>query len=600
MGVPTFARFGLTMCRNLHMAVRLVQSAMARPFPIQRYATRLLALVIAIAIAWAAGAAVERGARARLAASVAADARLRAALLASEIARFRLLPLALADDRDVVAALAGQVGATDALDRKLERLATLTGAAAMYVIAPTGHAIAASNFRSARSFVATDYRFRPYFQEARRSGEGRQFALGSVSNRPGLYLARRTAAGGVVVVKLDFTQIERQWAAAGGVTYVTDATGLILIASRPAWRFATTRPLSPEQRRRALHESGAAALQAAPFRDAGPGLLRIAGEPAARLVEQTAPDFAGWRVTLAQSTRVAVDDVARVAALAAGALTLALLALVQTAWSRARRRAERTAQLESAVADRTAELSREIAERAALETRAGALREALRQANRLATLGQITASVAHETAQPVAAIRTYAATSATLLDRGATAAVRDNLQAIARLTERIGAVTAQLRGFSRKASGEIGAVALVEVIEGAQLLLRDPLSRVAVTWPTVAPELCVIAGRIRLEQVLVNVLQNASEAVQGVPDPAITVTLELGADTVAMRIRDNGPGIAPDIAARLFTPFATSRAAGLGLGLVIAKDIMEDLGGHLRLVPGDGGACFEILLRRAV
>ncbi len=66
-----------------------------------------------------------------------------------------------------------------------------------------------------------------------------------------------------------------------------------------------------------------------------------------------------------------------------------------------------------------------------------------------------------------------------------------------------------------------------------------------------------------------------------------------------MRIRDNGPGISADIAARLFTPFATSRAAGLGLGLVIAKDIMEDLGGHLRLVPGDGGACFEILLRRA-
>lgn len=572
---------------------------MARPFAFQRYATLLVALLFAIAIGWAAGAGVERAARARLAASVAADARLRAALLASEIARFRLLPLALADDRDVVAALAGEAGATDALNRKLERLAAITGAAAMYVIAPTGHAIAASNFRSTRSFVATDYRFRPYFQDARRSGEGRQFALGSVSNRPGLYLARRTAAGGVVVVKLDFAAIERQWASAGGVTYVTDSAGLILIASRPAWRFATTRPLSPELRRRALRESSAAALQGAPFRAAGPGLLRIVGEPATLLVEQTAPDFAGWRVKLAQSTRVAVDDVARFAAVTAGALALALSGLGHAAWSRARRRAERTVQLESAVADRTAALSREIEERAALETRAAALREALRQANRLATLGQITASVAHETAQPVAAIRTYASTSETLLDRGATEAVRGNLHAIARLTERIGAVTAQLRGFSRKASGEIGAVALIEVIEGAQLLLRDPLSRVAVSWPTVAPDLRVIAGRIRLEQVLVNVLQNASEAVQEVAAPAITVTLDLAEDTIAVRIRDNGPGIAPDIAARLFTPFATSRAAGLGLGLVIAKDIMEDLGGHLRLVPGDGGACFEILLRRA-
>ncbi|WP_242139763.1 ATP-binding protein [Sphingomonas sp. TREG-RG-20F-R18-01] len=572
---------------------------MARLFPVQRYAILLVALLLAVAVGWGTGTAVEQSARARLATSVAADARLRAALLASEIARFRLLPLALADDRDVVAALAGGAGATDALNRKLERLAALTGAAAMYVIAPDGHAIAASNFRSSHSFVASDYRFRPYFQDARRRGEGRQFALGTVSNRPGLYLARRTAAGGVVVVKLDFAAIERQWAAAGGVTYVTDPAGLILIASRPAWRFATTRPLSPALRQRALRESGAAALRGVPFQRDGAGLIRIAGIPGALLVEQTAPDFAGWRVTLAQSTRLAVDDVARAVAAAAGVLALALIGLAYGAWSRARRRAERTSLLESAVADRTAALSREIEERAALETRAGALREALRQANRLATLGQVTASVAHETAQPVAAIRTYAATGETLLDRGATEQVRGNLRAIARLTERIGAVTAQLRGFARKASGEIGPVALTDVIEGAQLILRDRLSRVAVDWPTFPAGLDVVAGRIRLEQVLVNVLQNATEAVATVDAPRIVVTLDRRADTVVLQIRDNGPGIAPDIADRLFTPFATSRAAGLGLGLVIAKDIMEDLGGHLRLVPGGGGACFEILLRRA-
>ena len=581
------------------MMVDLLRAAMTPAFSVRRVGLAVAAALIALAVAWAVGGVIAHTARARLATSVAADARLRAALLASEVARFRLLPLALADDRDVVAALAGEKGATAALDRKLEHLAAETGADAMYVIAPDGHAIAASNWNTNRSFVGSDYRFRPYFQQARRGGEARQFALGTVSNRPGLYFARRTAAGGVVVVKLDFASIERQWAAAGGITYVTDPAGLILIASREAWRFAMTRPLSAPERARALRVSGAAALLPVPFRTTDTDQIRVPGQKGTLLVARTAPDPAGWRVALAQPTRAAVDNVARAGAIAAGVLTFVLLWLANAARSMARRRADRTSQLEQAVAERTAALRHEIEERTQLETRAATLREALRQANRLATLGQITASVAHETAQPVAAIRTYAATGETLLDRGATEDVRSNLRAIARLTERIGAVTAQLRGFSRKASGEIGPVPLSEVIEGAQLILREPLSRIYVDWPAVAADLCVIAGRIRLEQVFVNVLQNATEALLSQRDGAIVVTVDVQSERVVVRIRDNGPGIAPEISERLFTPFATSRTAGLGLGLVIAKDIMEDLGGTLRLVPGPGGACFEIVLRRA-
>jgi two-component system C4-dicarboxylate transport sensor histidine kinase DctB len=576
---------------------------MRRPSLLRRLALIVVAVVFALLVGWGVGSVVATTARARLAASVAADARLRAALLASEIARFRLLPLALTDDRDVVAALAGGNDSTNALNRKLERLARETGAAAMYVIAPDGRAIAASNWRSPRSFIATDYRLRPYFQQARRGGEGRQFALGTVSNRPGLYLARPAAGGGVVVVKLDFDRVERQWAAAGGITYVTDRDGLILIASRPRWRFAMTRPLSATARATALRVSGADALMPTPFRvlteNGSGGEIRVPGEDGALLVARTTPDPAGWRVTLGQPTRTAVNDVARAALIVAGGLTLIVLWLVHAAWSAVRRRADRTSQLEQAVAERTAALRHEIEERTVLETRAAALREALRQANRLATLGQITASVAHETAQPVAAIRTYAATGETLLDRGATEEVRTNLRAIARLTERIGAVTAQLRGFSRKASGEIGPIPLIEVIEGAQLILREPLSRLHVDWPVVPADLKVIAGRIRLEQVFVNVLQNATDALQAQQDGTIRISVEAIADRVVVQVRDNGPGIAPEIADRLFTPFATSRAAGLGLGLVIAKDIMEDLGGTLRLVAGPGGACFEILLRRA-
>ncbi|MCB7221800.1 hypothetical protein LG347_15600, partial [Lactiplantibacillus plantarum] len=81
-------------------------------------------------------------------------------------------------------------------------------------------------------------------------------------------------------------------------------------------------------------------------------------------------------------------------------------------------------------------------------------------------------------------------------------------------------VTAELRGFSRKGSGAIGPVALAEVLDGARLILKERLARVAVRWPTLPPGLMVVAGRVRLEQVVVNILQNAVEALDGQPAPA--------------------------------------------------------------------------------
>ena len=135
--------------------------------------------------------------------------------------------------------------------------------------------------------------------------------------------------------------------------------------------------------------------------------------------------------------------------------------------------------------------------------------------------------------------------------------------------------------------------------DGALLILKEQLRNVRLERPTIGSHLLVMGGRVRLEQVFVNLLQNASEALAGRADPTITIRTTLADGLVWVRIQDNGPGIAPDIAARLFTPFATSRSNGLGLGLVIASDIITDLGGSLRWLPDEGGACFELELRRA-
>ncbi len=557
----------------------------------------LVALLLGGLSAFAAGRIVTARETDRLVVATAADARLRATLLVSEIARFRLLPLAMADDRDVVTALSE--GRTDALNRKLEALARQTGAAVIYLIGPDGRAIASSNWRTAASFVGNDYLFRRYYRDALALGAGEQFALGTVSRKPGLYLARRTAtARGVVVVKLDFDRIEQAWRAAGGITFATNPVGVVLVTSRPDWRFAATVPLSAPAASAVRADSGTQVLQAPPFRRL-PGRRSMLVDADERYIEVVAPPGPdGWRVHLA----VPAASIAAAAGIARAAAALIVTVLLVGAWAlreRGRRRAKRTAGLEAAVAARTAELSREIEERAAAEARAADLREGLRQANRLATLGQITAGVAHETAQPVAAIRTYAANAEQFLLRGEIDEVRGNLRAIGRLTERIGTVTAELRGFARRRSGDIGAVPLIEVVEGARLILKERLAHVAFEMPVIPADLIVLAGRVRLEQVLVILLQNALEAVDGHAEPRIVLSMRSDGAEVSLTVKDNGPGIAAEVADRLFTPFATSRANGLGLGLVIAQDIMTDLGGSLRLLPGDGGACFDVTVRRA-
>ncbi|PZO80205.1 MAG: sensor histidine kinase [Sphingomonas hengshuiensis] len=557
----------------------------------------LAAVLLSVAMALLVGGIAERRARADLVEGMTADARLRQVLLASEIARFRLLPLALADDRDVVGAVRSGRTVAHRLDIKLASLAQATGASVIYVIGRDGRAIAASNWQDRQSFVGSDYGFRRYYREAMQDGAATQFALGTVSHRPGLYLSRRTADGGVVVVKLEFDRIEREWRAAGGITFVTDRSGVILISSRPEWRFAITRPIGVRQAAAVRTDSGVGALRPQPFALDG-ATLRLPGRRAALHDVATDTDEGGWRVHLAMPIQPTINGVVRGSALAAALVTLALIALAWGARERSRRRALRTSELEAAVADRTRALRTEIEERIAAETRAAELREGLRQANRLAALGQITASVAHETAQPVAAIRNYVTTARQLLARGEARAVDDNLGAIARLTDRIGLVTAELRGFARKGSGTIGPVVLAEVVEGARLILKERLSAVAFAVPDIPPDLIVVAGRVRLEQVLVNLLQNAIEALAGRPDPRIAIELDVRDTMVSLIVVDNGPGVDPAVAGRMFTPFVTSRPNGLGLGLVIAQDIMTDLGGALRLLPSTSGARFEATLRR--
>ncbi len=509
-------------------------------------------------------------------AMAAAESRVQA--LESVLATQRAVAAILSDDGLVKDALRlGSTSAQQGGSRKLDQLRNETGSNVIYLLNTTGVAIAASNWDEPVSFVGSSYSFRRYFTEAMAKGTALEFALGTVSKRPGLYLSHAVSDGGavigVVVVKMEFDALEASWARSPDQTRVSDAKGQVLLSSVPAERFGPMPALSDR--------------------------LNII-----RAVSGT-PD---WVLTLSASAA----DTTQAGILATGAALGVEIILGALIWraGRAKRRAETavaaerryTADLQRAVEDRTRDLTAEMAERRAAEARLARMQADLVQANKLATLGQVTAGLAHEVNQPLATIRLLAE-NALALQSTAPAEVTGNLGKIVQMSERIGAITTHLRGFARKATGQVGAVSVKDTIDASVILTA---SRRRGEGATVVIEgadagLSVQAEAVRLEQVLVNLIQNAQEALVGRPNPEIRISVTSDAAHVMISVADNGPGLRADIAAQLFTPFATSKPDGLGLGLVIAQDILCDLGNELTVdppQPGEG-ATFRIRLTRA-
>ncbi|MCB2067004.1 MAG: hypothetical protein KDE15_10240, partial [Erythrobacter sp.] len=217
----------------------------ALPHPAARTLRWLLLGLLALAALLGAIAVVDRTMRARALVAEEEAGRDNAAILAeslrSELDKFSLLPMALAQDPQVRSLLGGAAGEAQPLNLRLEELARQSGAAAFYAMDAQGMTLAASNWDRPESFVGSDYAFRRYFREAMANGSATQFALGTVSRKPGLYIAERVGPAdaplGVVALKVEFDSTEANWRQARQGVYVTDAAGVVLITSEEAYRF---------------------------------------------------------------------------------------------------------------------------------------------------------------------------------------------------------------------------------------------------------------------------------------------------------------------------------------------------------------------------
>lgn len=552
--------------------------------PGRRYLVGIIAIGVLL-IAALGLLAIDRATRASALAEAKNAAQNEAAILAagleSELDKFSLVPLVLARDPEVRSLMAGDSAQQNGLNQRLEQLAAQTGAAVIYLMNRDGLTLAASNWNQSDSFVGSTYRFRRYFADASASGVATEFALGTVSRRPGLYIARRvdghSGPVGVVAIKVEFNALEASWAKATSGVYVTDPDGVILVTSNPAWRFSTIAPSAPGTRDPAqdLRQFGKAMLPRLNPR------VNSASTLTPMLIESRRPVAPlDWRLHLLSDTSTSLA-----AAKANGRLLFLLLlvlaaALAALAIVGIRRRETRAAAL---IAERT-----------------GRLREQLQQANRLATLGQITAGVGHEIRQPVAAIRILAETGERLVKRGTYGEVAANFAQITALTDRIGTITDELRRFSRRGQREPCEVPLRQVVDGALLLLRDRVAHLGIDLvlpPGATLDLIVRGEHVALEQVLVNLLQNAFDATGQTGSVAIDIA-ESGKFR-KLSVTDSGSGLTADQRASLFQPFVTTKPDGLGLGLVISQDIMRGLGGDLIEEPVANGTCFTMVIPSA-
>ncbi len=565
-------------------------------------------------------------------ASLQASSALRLAVsaLGGHLSRYEPLPALIADHDDIKALL--RAPADPALrataNTYLQQINTLLRSSDIYVMTMDGETISASNYDGPASFVGQNFSYRPYFQDAARGLQSRFYALGTTSLKRGYYFASPVSADGairgVIVFKVDIDSIETSWKGGEYKIFVADPEGIIFMTGSPEWLYNGILPLDAARlaRTQASRRYADAPLKELPLKrktEDGHSLMTVTGDGAAReyLVLSHYMPEADWTVNVLMDTasvrgqaRTVVIAVILFVCLAGLAIAILLQRRARTA-ERLRLEERARNELEHRVAERTADLARvnqqielEIAERRLTEQELRKTQADLIQAGKLAGLGQMSAALSHEFNQPLAAAKTYADSAALLIDRGRTEEARDNLSRISGLVDRMASISRHLRNFARKPNEKLGPIGLDAVVDDT---LEIVAARLKAADATLDVDLgrhppAVFAGPVRLQQVLVNIITNAADAVEGQRNRTIELKARRKGGRVVLTVHDHGPGVPASIAERIFDPFFTTKGVGkgLGLGLSISYNIVKDFGGSLSVSNhADGGAVFRIELDAA-
>lgn len=519
--------------------------------------------------------------------------------LTAELERFSHLTHVLA--RDPIVITTAQGGDTGVLNSRLADFARRAGLDAIYLMRPDGATIAASNAGEDVSFIGHNYAFRPYFQQALAGRSGRFYAIGATTGLPGYFIADPVygaggALVGVIAIKVGLAGLEDSWRRSGEQVLLANEDGVVLMSSVPEWRYRVLEALSPEIRQRIelARQFPDQALEPLNWVPRAGQRAEIGGQALLHLTVAAPPH--GWGLHY-----FVADDRAVVRAWLVTGAALALAALWLIGWQvlRARRMGralERSEREEAALRAANQQLAVEIGERRAAERRLTRTQGELERASRLAALGQLAASVTHELGQPIAAMRNHLV--AAELSGQTPGAVTGKLGG---LVDRMEGITRELKFFASPRQEPFDTLDLREVVMAAISLLAPNIEATGATVTPPAPgtPILVRGSRLRLEQVMTNLLRNALDAVEDAELRRVTLSIGSDAQSRWIEIRDTGHGLGEATLSELQEPFATTRESGrgMGLGLAISAGILRDHDGRMEARNGQGGgAVFRVTL----
>ena len=511
--------------------------------------------------------------------------------LISELQRVSVVPLLLSRDT-------GLISDINTKDYQLtsQRLITFSDeirVKSITLLERFGRIVASSD----RTDLGQNLRDQNFFFNAMRQS-GTVFTISdNEKGRRSFYYSRKLESQskvlGVIVVEVALDNLFTTWSANDATIMVTNSEGIVVLSTDQDF----------------LNQSLETALLAQPTLTALERAIRATGdwngtEVDAYIEDQalyrldTAIPFQGWRLTYLTPFQSVREKVNGVLALGITALAL-LLALGFYFLSRRATRQSIFFKAESeelrALNDR---LSAEITQRERAERNLQVAEASLEQSSKLAALGEMSAAVSHELNQPLAAMRTYLAAAKLLLSRKRSEEALSSFQRIDDLIGRMGTITQQLKSYSRKGSEDLIPVDFVSSINTSISMMAPQLGQQSVEITKSLPDtpVSVLADPVRLEQVIVNLLRNALDAMKGQTERYLQISLTAG-EMATLTIQDNGPGI--ENLDEMFEPFFTTKkpGEGVGLGLAISSSIAKDLDGRLfaRNV-SPRGAVFEFQL----
>ncbi|MFS1860473.1 sensor histidine kinase [Vibrio lentus] len=581
----------------------------------------------------------------------------------SELEKFKQIPDLLSHDPRLISYFAhdtqaNKMTATD-LNKLLFEWSNQSQADTIYIHDQSGTVVASSNYQKPRTFVGENFSFRPYFASAIKGDKTHYVALGARSNVRGYFLSSPLyIAGnivGVITVKVSLENLENILTSDDFEIVVLDSNQVVFLSSQPNWLYQSLLPLTQGQQQEIARnrQYGQSKISIIDAFQASSVTSSNNSSPSTNNQTQLTTNQLNklgnfklypastsnnqYQVVALKETKAELRKVLQI-----DAIFLVIYSLVVLiAWSWRQTYLAKIAltqlnqNLEHTVDKRTHylkqsndQLQQTIYQYQESQLKLKQTEQELTQTAKLAVLGELSASINHEINQPLAALRTYSENSLKLLEMERSDLVKSNLEKMIGLNSTITDIIARLKVFTRKVTKQEHHVAnLHQAVNNSTSILSAVMIKQGITLrlSTIPDDLNIAIHPTELEQVLVNLIHNATQALQQQAfqqqalqqqhllqqaieqqslahkdltqqaSPQIGIEWQLQDDICKLMVWDNGIGMADDKLNQLFDPFFTTKPEGLGLGLSISKRIIEAYNGTINANPREpSGMVFSL------